>query len=181
MTVIVTPGTKLVVAKAPQPGEPPSTATPEPRTAIVNCGDLIVIDNYPSDQVEEVLAQSPIGLAYALFAPLPWAIQSLSDLAAAMEMLLLWDVILVAAVVSAWRHRNRWWAYAPMLLIIVGALAVFTLFEGNVGTLFRHRAMIIPLTIALASPVLVGPIDRVMRNLPRLRRRDPSVESDAVR
>jgi hypothetical protein len=105
------------------------------------------------------LAYIPIGLAFALFAPLPGSGTRAQDLLPIPEMLV-WYIVLVAAAIALWRWRRRWRTLAPLVLFVGGALLIFALAEGNVGTLYRHRAMIIPFVIVLAAPVLIGVIYR---------------------
>lgn len=112
----------------------------------------------PTMRPEEVvgsraLEHLPRGFFYVLFAPFPWAIASLSDLAALPEMIL-WYVVIAAGGATTWRYRGRWRSLAPELLFIGGTFLVFALAEGNVGTLFRHRAMVIPLAVIIAAPGL---------------------------
>ena len=52
-------------------------------------------------------------------------------------------------------------------------IGAFVLTEGNVGTLFRHRAMLIPVTIIIASPGIVVAMRALRRWLQE--RRAPAV------
>ena len=99
------------------------------------------------------LSYVPRGVAYTLFAPFPWDVHGLRDLVTLPEMLL-WYLSLIAAPIGVYRAK-RWRATAPLVLYVVGLLGLFVLVEGNVGTLFRHRAMVVPFVIMLAAPVLV--------------------------
>lgn len=175
--IIVAPGTKLVLA--PTPPADASQPSPPPGAVFVKPGDRVIVlaeGNTPSpgeaarpvlvpadqdaitvstNELVSVaqLAHVPEGLMYALFAPFPWVIPSLPYLGVSFDMLL-WYVVLVGAVWSVWLHRERWQLYAPPVLLVLGIVGVFALVEGNLGTLFRHRGMVIPATIVLASPAL---------------------------
>lgn len=187
-THVVRPGTRVVVLTGL---ETPSTGRPGELVVYVRPGDIVVVggpDTTPgpaserqvlavptgagegvtistqADIVLSTLAHAPTGLFYALFAPFPWDIRRTLDLATVPEMLA-WYGILAAAVASVWRERARWQRFGPPAAFVLAGLAVFALVEGNVGTLYRHRGMITPFVIALASPSLVAVIERV-----RLRR-----------
>jgi hypothetical protein len=59
---------------------------------------------------------------------------------------------------------------APLALFLIGMLALFSIVEGNWGTLFRHRAMVIPWVLTLAAPSLWMAFAAVaMRRSPRVR------------
>jgi hypothetical protein len=77
------------------------------------------------------------------------------ELAAAPEMLV-WYLLVIAGAATMWRERRRWSYLAPLVLTIAGLMFILALAEGNAGTLFRHRAMVIPFAASLASPTLVA-------------------------
>lgn len=182
--VVVTPGAQLVVAS----GTGPSAATPGSGVVVVAPGDVIVVGGpavtaAPASERKELQVRSepgpielgsttdsalalrtlrylPVGLAFVLFAPFPWSIERTLD-ALPMPEMLLWYVSLVAALVVLIRERRRWRAFAPLVLFVVGTLMVLALAEGNVGTLYRHRAMVIPFVVVAASPGLVQLLEKV--------------------
>ncbi|MSQ37872.1 MAG: hypothetical protein EXR61_06125, partial [Chloroflexi bacterium] len=119
---------------------------------------------------DRTLAHIPRGLAYAVLAPFPWEVRRTADLATIPEMLA-WYLLFTLAVWSLWRFRRHWWLLVPFALYVAGLLAVFTLAEGNVGTLYRHRSMIIPAVAVLASPGLVALWDALGRRPARGRAR----------
>lgn len=108
-------------------------------------------------------AYLPTGFANVLFAPFPWALRRPLDLATVPAMLL-WYVLLVAAVRTiAFANGRRWQQLLPPAAFVVVVLIAFVLFEGNVGTLFRQRAMTIgPVVAFLAAPALVAVVDRIV-------------------
>ena len=103
------------------------------------------------------LSYLPTGFAYAVLAPVPFGSRRLQELLTAPEMLL-WYALVVAGVVTIWRERRRWRSLAPIVLFIGGLMTVLALAEGNVGTLFRHRGMVVPFAAILASPSLLAAI-----------------------
>lgn len=83
--------------------------------------------------------------------------------------MLFWYLSLVALLWSLWRVRRAPWTVLPVLLYVGGMLVIFTLTEGNFGTLYRHRDMVAPFAIALASPGLIALWDVLRRRLRRSR------------
>jgi len=151
-TVVVRPNDIVVVS-----GAAPSTSAPkalslggerEPAIELRTDDSLA-----PNALVGRTLTYVPIGLAYALLAPFPWAIATGSD-AAAMGDMLVWYAVVLCAALTVWRQRADIARQPLLLLYPLGILAILSLVEGNVGTLFRHRAMAIPAVIVLASPTL---------------------------
>ena len=103
----------------------------------------------------------PIRAIYVLLAPFPWSPRRLLDLLRVPEMLL-WYVALAGAFVVVARGSASWRRLAPLALFIVGTMTVFVLAEGNVGTLFRHRAMVVPFVLILAAPTLASALTVVV-------------------
>lgn len=148
-------------AGGPQPPSflpPPGLPAPAPQSErilleVPPTQTSVTILSSETDPVARTIAHAPRGLQYVLFAPFPWEARRLIDIVTVPEMLI-WYVVLASAAWNVWAARSRWWAYAPAALFVVGTVGVMTLAEGNVGSIFRHRGMIVPLTVALASPSL---------------------------
>jgi hypothetical protein len=82
----------------------------------------------------------PVGIAYYLFSPFPWQITSLLKLFSVPEMLLTY--YLTPAILRGIRYtlRERFREALQVLLITALITVIYALGEGNVGTLYRHRA-----------------------------------------
>lgn len=181
---VVSAGTRLVVlpAAAPSPrdvgdivyvrpgdiivvGPPGSTAGPDPRAVVIGENDAGVRLQASSNELAltRTLSYLPRGAAYALGAPFPWALDRPLDALTVPEMLF-WYVAVGAAVVTVWRERRRWRELAAPVLFVLGTLTIFALAEGNYGTLFRHRGMVIPVTTILAAPTLLALFERRVRS-----------------
>jgi hypothetical protein len=114
------------------------------------------------DAASATVAYLPRGFAHVLFAPFPWAIRRLLDWPTVPAMLL-WYVLVVAALGTIAFAKGRRWQLLPPAAFVLIALGAFVLFEGNVGTVFRHRAMTIgPVVAFLAAPSLVAVVDRIV-------------------
>jgi hypothetical protein len=152
--VRLNPGDLLVV------GGPTTTAAPRAQWGVLNLpvgaqARLTDGQEPTSETYARILAYLPMGVAYTMFAPAPWAITRVHDLLTAPEMLV-WYILMAAALVTVIRFRARWWLLLPPVLFVASFIGAMALTEGNVGTLFRHRAMIIPLVIVLAAPSLLA-------------------------
>lgn len=174
--VLVQPGDVVAVAGAtpcptptaspiPQPTEPgatPRAAVALPAVVVAPQGRNVVSTPPPSggdgfrfgNDLMETIVHLPVGAAAFLAAPFPPLARSLSELAATPEMLAWYALIVTAAVglVQTSPVQRRRLAHP---LLVAGAVSlVLILYEGNLGTLIRHRAMVIPLLILLAAPGL---------------------------
>jgi hypothetical protein len=109
------------------------------------------------------LTYLPRGIAYALFAPFPWSIQRPID-ALVIPDVLVWYVLMVGAGWSVVARRDRWRLYLPLVLFVCLMIGLYSLVEGNLGTLYRHRVItLVPLVAALAGCGLSAAASRVTR------------------
>lgn len=176
-TVVVPPGARLMIGGTAMPApaaSPPVVVVQPGDTVIVSSrsdataapdaspiplsGDRVTLlrpgETQPSaveDPFKANLGHLPIGVAYVLGAPFPWAARTLSDVATIPDMLLWYVLAILAVVGAAGLVRRQVWGAMMIMLAALGIGAVLALAEGNVGTLFRHRAMLIPLACALAA------------------------------
>jgi hypothetical protein len=99
----------------------------------------------------------PVRVIYVLFSPFPWSLRRALDLLPVPEMLL-WYAALVGAFVVVVRRSPPWPLLVPIVFFIGGTMTVFVLAEANVGTLFRHRAMVVPFVLILAAPAFASAV-----------------------
>lgn len=93
----------------------------------------------------------PTGIVYFLLAPFPWQITSTLKLFALPEMLLIYFLMpgIFRGIRYAVRTRFR---DTLQVLLLTGLLTVaYALGEGNVGTLYRHRAQAMSLYLLFAA------------------------------
>jgi hypothetical protein len=96
------------------------------------------------------LENLPTGVAHVLGAPTPWSVRNLKDLPFIPEMTA-WYVMLALAMIGiVMRFKADWQRLTLPLLFTAAIICVLGLVEGNVGTIFRHRAMLMP-TIFIAA------------------------------
>jgi hypothetical protein len=98
-----------------------------------------------------LLAFMPVGLILVFFAPFPWQLGSAMQLMAFPETLI-WYVLFpfsMLGVVHSFRN-NRHQTTIIVAYILMTAL-ILGLGEGNIGTLFRHRSIIMGLCLIFAG------------------------------
>ncbi len=99
----------------------------------------------------KALAFLPIGIAYFLFSPFPWEITSTLKLFSVPEMLFIY--FLTPAILRGIRYAARErFRESVQVLLLTGLLTVsYALGEGNVGTLYRHRAQALGFYLMFAA------------------------------
>ena len=87
----------------------------------------------------------PVGLTYFLFAPFPWAIDSVLQLFTLPEVLV-WYALVPFTVLGFWLAPKRGDVRIHVAIAVLAVVVVsYALVEGNVGTAYRHRAQVMPL------------------------------------
>ncbi len=88
------------------------------------------------------IAALPVGLAYLLFAPFPWAITGIRQLLTLPETLV-WYA-LMPALWRGLRHavRHQFRAILPMLTFATILTVAYAVFQSNVGTAYRQRTQV---------------------------------------
>jgi len=155
----VAPSTATVAPSAATVAPSTATVAPSAATVDVTAAPTVIDGESPPNRT---LSYLPIGLAYAVFAPVPLSTRRIQELITAPEMVW-WYVLCLGALVTVWRNRRGWRALAPVVLTAGGLLLVLALTEGNIGTLFRHRGMVVPFVALLAAPALAQLAGRFMR------------------
>jgi len=154
-------GARTGFVQTPSPARPADQPVARPPGEPLSVSPIPSVDDEEGPVAVQTVSYLPTGLVYALLAPFPWAARRPQELVAAPEMLF-WYVLVVAAGVTAWRERRRWRPLAPPAAVAVALIVVLALAEGNVGTLFRHRGMVVPVVAMLASPTLAAMIARAV-------------------
>jgi hypothetical protein len=114
-------------------------------------GGSTVGENVDISTPGKALAYLPVGLVYFLFSPFPWQITSFLKLFTLPEMLLIY--YLTPAMFRGIRHtvRTRLREALQILLVTTLLTVSYALGEGNVGTLYRHRAQAISMYLMFAA------------------------------
>lgn len=188
-TFVVRPGTRIVLESAAAVdgtsqqgpyivvragdivvvGDPNSTAAPEALRRPLYLNDRrdtpsVTIESpaYVSQELvlNRTLAHIPSGFVHALLAPFPWDLRRVADVLTVPDVLL-WYACVIAGLWVLWRERAKWPFWLPMFSFIVLIFGLFVLFEANTGILFRHRSMITPFAVTLASPGFIALADAI--------------------
>jgi hypothetical protein len=117
------------------------------------------------------LAALPIGLAYLLFAPFPWAITGLRQLLTLPETLV-WYA-LMPSLLRGLRHtvRERFRPALPILVFATILTVAYAIFQSNVGTAYRQRTQ-----VTMFFFILMGAgIEEKRRQREQLRLRETTV------
>jgi hypothetical protein len=103
----------------------------------------------------DVLLNLPRGLLDVLFRPFPWEAYNLPALLASLENAFL----LVSLIFSVPRWPQLWRSEAqrlwPVWFFMILMACFFATFEGNLGTIFRQKAQILPFLLTLGALGLV--------------------------
>ena len=93
----------------------------------------------------------PIALLVAWLSPFPWQMGSISQIIVIPEMLLYY--LLLPAMFLGWRFiiRDKVKEGGLIIVYIFLMMLVLAFVEGNIGTLFRHRAMVLPFMFILVG------------------------------
>ncbi len=116
----------------PPNAQPPQAAAPT----------IPLLDHFLDKATIAILLYIPVGLVYVIGTPFPWMLYNWMTRAIAPEMLV-WYVLVLLAVYGSIVSRMRWreW-FLPAALIVMLTL-VLAAIEGNVGTMARHRVMLV--------------------------------------
>ncbi|GMR13238.1 MAG: hypothetical protein BMS9Abin29_1443 [Gemmatimonadota bacterium] len=97
----------------------------------------------------------PLGLAFFLFAPFPWAVSGTLQLVTLPEVFLWYGLIpfTVMGLRSVMGSKSRQSLVVISVLMVV--LTTYALVEGNFGTAYRHRAQVMPLFFLFTAAGLV--------------------------
>ncbi|PIV39912.1 MAG: hypothetical protein COZ98_03060 [Candidatus Omnitrophica bacterium CG_4_8_14_3_um_filter_43_15] len=112
-------------------------------------GGSAFLENWKFTNPADVGVFLPIALLIAWLAPFPWEISSMIQIMAMPEMLLYY--ILLPAMFSGWYFimKYKMKEGGAIIAYIFVMMLIFAFIEGNVGTLFRHRSMVLPFIFIL--------------------------------
>ncbi len=108
----------------------------------------------------------PIGLTYFFLAPMPWHLLSGRQLMVLPEMLAWYGLLIWIArgAISLLRTRSR--ETLPVLLFVATASVSYAMVEGNLGTVYRHRAQVVVPLLVFAAHALAEAKEERRRPLP---------------
>lgn len=96
----------------------------------------------------------PKGMAYFLFAPFPWRAEGLLQKATIPENILLF-IIFPFVLYGMYINRTRWRMSFVIIFFVMITLVAYSLVEGNIGTAYRHKAVLLPFFFIFASAGII--------------------------
>jgi len=99
----------------------------------------------------KALAFLPIGMTYFMLAPFPWMVASFRQAVTLPEMLFYYSLLpaLARGLHIAVTERLR--ESLMILLICMGLSLGYAVGQGNIGTIYRHRAQVLPMFLIFAA------------------------------
>jgi len=114
-------------------------------------GNTAFLQNIDFTNIPSFLMFLPLSLLTIFLAPFPWQLLSPAKILILFEMLFYYALIYFMFKGGLLLFKNRV-REAVVLIISIFIISIFlALFEGNIGTIYRHRAMVLPLIFILAS------------------------------
>jgi 4-amino-4-deoxy-L-arabinose transferase-like glycosyltransferase len=88
------------------------------------------------------LSVLPVGLAYLLFAPFPWAVRGIRQALTVPETLV-WYALMPSLIRGLlFTIRTRFRPALPILVFAASLTCAYAVFQGNVGTAYRQRTQV---------------------------------------
>lgn len=87
---------------------------------------------------------APLAFLISVFAPFPWQVKSMFQIAAMPEMLIYYVLFPFSIAGMRYIYKVKIHEGGILFALVAMAILLFILIEGNVGTLFRHRCIILP-------------------------------------
>ena len=137
-------------------------------------GRAVYLGDVAPQTLPELLAFSWIGAAYFLYAPLPWMVETGSDLLVGFEGLLTLGYTVAAIWGVRWLARRDAPAAAGLVAGLAVAVVLYGVGTANYGTGMRHRQMFTWVLFTLGA---VGVAERVRLRLPTRDRHESGVET----
>jgi len=113
----------------------------------------IGFSEFHEPSMSEFIIMSAKGFGYAIFAPLPWQVRSKPELFASLEgyFMIISFLWVINGLLLCFRKVRYPFVSLPIIIPFFILLVLLTFFEGNVGTLLRHRTIMLPFYCALLA------------------------------
>jgi hypothetical protein len=104
---------------------------------------------------EGAISFMPIGFMFVMFAPFPWQMTNAGQIITLPEMLIWWGTfpLLVSGLIYTIRHKLR--NAIPIILFNLMLTLIYSLFQNNVGTVYRHRSQLLIFYLIFTSVGIV--------------------------
>ena len=112
------------------------------RSDQANLGQSAYVSKADVSTTRGALSVLPVGLAYLLFAPFPWAVRGIRQALTVPETLV-WYALMPALVRGLlYTIRTRFRPALPILVFAASLTCAYAVFQGNVGTAYRQRTQV---------------------------------------
>jgi hypothetical protein len=91
---------------------------------------------------EGAIAAIPIGFAYLMMAPFPWEVNKWNQTLVLPEILVWWALLPIMIIGLWYTLKNRLRGAMPILLFSLMLTISYSIFQGNVGMIYRQRTQI---------------------------------------
>jgi len=118
--------------------------------------NLAVLPGYRIESIGSLLRYMPLGMFFLLFAPFPWQIFNLSQVLAVPETIAWYFLVRYFIRGISFSVKNKAVYIFPILVYMIVSLLVLAILEGNVGTMFRHKAIALNFILLFVAAGLAG-------------------------
>jgi len=121
------------------------------RTVRTYSANSAFLSGWSLDNPLKFVLFTPAAIIIAWLAPFPWQMASSLQIMAMPEMLVYYFLIPLMILGIKFIARYKFSQGGILVFHVFIMLVVLAFIEGNIGTLFRHRAMVLPFMFALAG------------------------------
>jgi len=114
-------------------------------------GDSAFLVGWDFTNISKLIIFLPLSLLVTWLAPFPWQIKSAQQVIAMPEMVFFYLLIPFIFHGVNFILRNKIKQGTLIILYVSFISCILAMIEGNIGTLFRHKAMILPFCFILAA------------------------------
>jgi 4-amino-4-deoxy-L-arabinose transferase-like glycosyltransferase len=114
-------------------------------------GNTALLTNFNTSNPFSLVFFIPMALLIGCFGPFPWQSASFTQIAAIPEMLIYYLLMPAVFLGIKYLFKNKTGESGIIIIFVVVMMMVLAIIEGNLGTLFRHRAMVLPFLFILAA------------------------------
>ncbi len=118
--------------------------------------NLAILPGYRMVSSKALLLYIPIGFIALLFSPFPWQLFSASQIMAAPEMLV-WYLMFpctVKGLIFIVKNKTKYFFSIFTFIILVSSVMIVV--EGNMGTMFRHKSLIMIFFLVFMATGIIG-------------------------
>lgn len=128
-------------------------------------GNASIRPNQDFSSTLKIIQYLPTGVAYFLFAPFPWEAEGLLQVAAMYENIF-WCILCIFALYGLYIYKTKWKLFFTILFFTGLTVLAYSLYEGNFGTGYRHKAVLLPFFFIFASAGILHFVERIKNRKP---------------